>query len=208
MVSEHVVDVLVEMEINGKQTLVPIKIDGKGTQNGTAIDAFSIASVHGNKDAYDRLEYALTNDSDSEILAFYVNKNKATAVLRKAGYTITGWPNISNGFNHSITDPNSPVKLRITNQTETRQFKNWFKGSKVVNADGTPKVMYHGTRTENGGFWEFDASKAVRKGGLGMKAPGKGNYFTSKKLDGTERYGSRVIPVYLDIKNPYVHKLL
>lgn len=92
-----------------------------------------------------------------------------------------------------------------------KQMDNSFKPnpqSAIVNADGTPKVMYHGTRTENGGFWEFDASKAVRKGGLGLKAPGKGNYFTSKKLDGTERYGSRVIPVYLDIKNPYVHKLL
>lgn len=42
------------------------------------------------------------------------------------------------------------------NQTETENFKRWFgdwqndpaKASKVVNADGTPKVVYHGTNAE------------------------------------------------------------
>lgn len=50
----------------------------------------------------------------------------------------------------------------------------------------------------------FDTTKATKKGGLGLKALGKGNYFTTKKLTGTERYGSRVIAAYLDIKKPFV----
>ena len=74
----------------------------------------------------------------------------------------------------------------MANVTESQQFKRWFgdwqrhphNASKVVNADGTPKIMYHGTRTENGEFYVFDASKAVRKGGLGLMPMGKGNYFT------------------------------
>ena len=66
--------------------------------------------------------------------------------------------------------------------------------------------MYHGTRAENGDFYVFDESKAVKKGGLGLKAMGKGNYFTAKKLNGSERYGSRVITAYLDIKKPFVYK--
>lgn len=76
--------------------------------------------------------------------------------------------------------------------------------SLLLNEDGTPKVMYHGTRAENGEFWEFDYNKAKRKGGLGFKALGQGNYFTSQKLDGTEIYGSRVIEAYLSIKKPFV----
>lgn len=76
--------------------------------------------------------------------------------------------------------------------------------SLLLNEDGTPKVMYHGTRAENGEFWEFDYNKAKRKGGLGFKALGQGNYFTSQKLDGTEMYGSRVIEAYLSIKKPFV----
>ena len=78
--------------------------------------------------------------------------------------------------------------------------------SKIVNADGTPKVMYHGTPSENGEFYVFDESKSVKKGGLGFKALGKGNYFTAKQLDGTERYGSRVLSVYLNIRKPFVYK--
>ena len=35
-------------------------------------------------------------------------------------------------------------------QIQTKEFKQWFGNSKVVNADGTPKVMYHGT--PNGNF--------------------------------------------------------
>lgn len=191
-VSGHVVDVLVEMEINGKRTLVPLKVDGKGRQNDTTIDSISISSVHGNRDALDRLEYALNNDSDSNILAFFVDKNKATSVLRRAGYTITGWPNIDDGFNHSITDPNSPVKLRITSQTETRQFKKWFGDSKVVNADGTPKVMYHGSPAQ---FTIFDKKKAKSSGHYG-----RGFYFTdSDSHAGT--YGN-LYSVYLNIRNP------
>lgn len=38
-------------------------------------------------------------------------------------------------------------------QIQTKEFKKWFGNSKVVNADGTPKVMYHGT--PNGNFDTF-----------------------------------------------------
>ena len=95
-------------------------------------------------------------------------------------------------------------------QTETEAFKKWFgdwqnhpeSASKVVNADGTPKVVYHGTSEQNGRFTVFDESKAVKRGGLGFKALGKGNYFTATHLTGNERYGGRVIEAYLNIRNP------
>lgn len=38
-------------------------------------------------------------------------------------------------------------------QIQTKEFKKWFGNSKVVNADGTPKLMYHGT--PNGNFDTF-----------------------------------------------------
>ena len=47
-------------------------------------------------------------------------------------------------------------------QIKSDNFKNWFgdwennpsKASKVINEDGTPKVVYHGT--DKGGFYVFD----------------------------------------------------
>ena len=47
---------------------------------------------------------------------------------------------IPNGVIHRITDQGSPVKQNIHDQTETRQFRAWFTGSKIVNDDGTPKI--------------------------------------------------------------------
>ncbi len=36
-------------------------------------------------------------------------------------------------------------RKRATSPTETSAFKAWFRGSKVVNSDGTPMRVYHGT---------------------------------------------------------------
>jgi len=36
-------------------------------------------------------------------------------------------------------------ELRFSRQIESPQLKQWFGDSKIVNEDGTPKVMYHGT---------------------------------------------------------------
>jgi hypothetical protein len=45
-------------------------------------------------------------------------------------------------------------------QTETPAFKQWFGKSKAVNADGTPKIYYHGTARDIGTF-EPKQSKAI-----------------------------------------------
>ncbi|MDD5955122.1 MAG: hypothetical protein PUD38_08005, partial [Firmicutes bacterium] len=194
-VSESTIDVLIEIKINGKDTLVPVQITGTAKQHGMTIDANAISSVHGNKDTMQRLWYAVTNDTDENIMVFFVDKNKTTAYLRTAGYPITSGPNISDGVNHSISDPNSPVKLRVASQTETRQFKHWFGGSKIVNADGSPKIMYHGSQAQ---FDTFDRKKAKSSGTFG-----KGFYFTdSSSHAGT--YGN-LYAVYLSIQNPLQH---
>lgn len=192
VVSESAIDILVEMQINGKDTLVPIRITGNAMQQGTGIDANVVSSIHGNRDAISRLKYAMDNDSSENILVFYSQKDKTAAYLRKAGYTITSWPNISDGVIHSITDANSPVKLRVSTQTETRQFKNWFGNSTIRNTDNSPKVMYHGSNAQ---FSSFDRKKARSSGTFG-----KGFYFTDSATHaGT--YGN-LYAVYLSIQNP------
>ena len=42
-------------------------------------------------------------------------------------------------------------------QTDTPAFKKWFGDSKVVDAEGKPLVVYHGSRVS--GFETFDLSK-------------------------------------------------
>jgi len=78
-----------------------------------------------------------------------------------------------------------------SNQTQSEAFKRWFGDSKVVNDQGNPLVVYHGTDQE---FSVFNTDY--------------GAYFTSDKSVG-KRYtdragGKKVMSVYLSIKNPLV----
>jgi len=108
-------------------------------------------------------------------------------------------------------------------QTDTPEFKRWFGNSKVVNEDGSPKVMYHGTVNFEGNV--FKPSKKTNRAGNP-----DGYYFTSDpqdaagyvhdlkyvadRLKNPEKYdknepipyeeGAELIPVYLSIKNPFV----
>lgn len=102
------------------------------------------------------------------------------------------------------------------NQTETDSFKKWFgdwqndpeHASKVVNEDGTPKVVYHGTNAE---FTVFDLNKSGKNFGdisVGLFFfTNKRNAYPSSALDYAEaaaRKGGKAIvgEYYLDIKNP------
>lgn len=79
-----------------------------------------------------------------------------------------------------------------------RNFWRWFGDSKVVDADGKPLVVYHGTKGS------FDRFKMGVEGGA---------FFTTKRENANEyagywpgvgqAEGGNVMPVYLSIKNPY-----
>ena len=97
-------------------------------------------------------------------------------------------------------------------QTSTPAFKKWFGGSKVVDADGRPLVVYHGTAED---FSAFDKAKrgTVSDTTDSMLA----FYFTSSKrrsnqaaMDARYSYdepsGALVMPVYLSMKNPLVSR--
>lgn len=58
---------------------------------------------------------------------------------------------------------------------ENSAFKRWFGKSKVVNSDGTPKVVYHGTTHD---FDVFSTENGNAEGHYG-----KGFYFTSSTTD-------------------------
>lgn len=70
--------------------------------------------------------------------------------------------------------------LRSVPQTETDAFARWFGDSKVVDEDGKPLVVYHGTTHD---FDTFDPDKANIEGHFG-----KVIYLTDDPLDLSENY--------------------
>ena len=99
-------------------------------------------------------------------------------------------------------------------KTETPEFKRWFKGSKVVDRNGNPLVVYHGSA--KGGYVEsvdiiaFDKSKIGDQ--FGQDTVGffftndtkeASDYASFNSIGGRTDQGA-VYPVYLSIKNPLI----
>ena len=195
------VDVIVEMQAaSGKNVIAAVQVGGNGHINGLRIDTNKVSTVHGNSDTITRLVDAINDDLAGNVAVFYINNDKTTKVLQSAGNPIPRGLSDLDGSIHSINDPGSPVKMRISSATESQQFKRWFgdwqnhpeNASKIVNEDGTPKVMYHGSPNQ---FTVFDRKKAKSSGMYG-----KGFYFTNSDTH-AEQYGN-LYQVYLNIRNP------
>ena len=93
--------------------------------------------------------------------------------------------------------------------TNSKEFKDWFGDSKVIDDDGDPLRVYHGTNKE---FQEFSERFIKSEGGFCFTdSPAVAhNYAQSAgktKIDEKGKMyteGANVIPVYLSIENPYV----
>jgi hypothetical protein len=77
-------------------------------------------------------------------------------------------------------------------QTNTPAFRRWFGDSKVVDAQGKPLVVYHGT---NRNFTVFSAGNA--------QGWGTGIYLTDNAQEAAE-YGVNVMPLYVSLQNPWI----
>lgn len=191
---------------NGNTVIAPVVIDGFGVQNSVRIDSNAVTSVHGRKNAVTRLLADALNDyANGETSLFYWDKEKATTLLRRARVTM---PKVSvlihSGYISSIRDESSPVKPKLNDVTESAQFKRWFgnwmenpqKASKIVNDDGTPKVMYHQT---DGDFTAFRTkSTGAGQGDAGLP---DGAFFKSSDADIGVK-GRKQMAVYLNVRNP------
>lgn len=88
----------------------------------------------------------------------------------------------------------------------TPEFKKWFgdwendpkNASKVVDENGEPLVVYHGTDSN---FYIFEINEISKNTG-NFGHYGYGFYF-SKDLAESKHYGSRIINVFLNIKKPF-----
>lgn len=85
---------------------------------------------------------------------------------------------------------------RSASGPSTDAFARWFGRSRVVDAEGAPRVVYHHTHSE-----PFEVFDRFRGGRSGIDA--LGSWFTS--LD-TVLYGKHVRPFYLRIQNPILYE--
>lgn len=193
---------ILKFDVNGKQVVVPMEIDGYGRVNNVIIDSNAIVSVYGKNTALQQLRSAILDELNGQTSLFYWNKKEAVALAQLAGLQLPGGLP-KDGFIHSIRESGSKVNTKLENVTHSQQFKRWFgdwenkpySASKVVDADGKPLVVYHGTDAD---FTVFKSKD--------------GNYWFSASEDyaeamAEERGGNRVMPTYLNMRKPYYAKL-
>lgn len=182
---------IVDGTIDGKNVIVPITIQTTSRANDVQIDANHLASVHGRGNVENLFKKALQKENADSVGVYYLDKNRASILF---GDIRVQFPEISEqaGLIHSIFDAGGSVKQKSMEQTETRQFKRWFKDSKVVDEDGKPLIVYHGSDAD---FNAFD----MTKGRANMDIQGA---FFSPWDDDAAGYGGNVRAFYLSIKNP------
>lgn len=119
--------------------------------------------------------------------------NRQKEEVRKQYEGTDQWMKAPNGEQTNLTEDQW-----ITVRTDA--FKNWFgdwendpeNASKVVDENGEPIVVYHGSDAD---FDVFDASKSRANMDI------QGNFFTPWELD-AQGYGGNVRAFFLNIKNP------
>ena len=154
----------------GKKTKEPEKADAKYQSNAQEVIKINIP------------------DSKS-VLTVHKDPLAIRAMFKDLGISITPKPEYANDmmYQEGIKyDKNGKADIN------SHEFKKWFGNSKVVDENGKPLVVYHGTESV---FDTFDMSK----GRANMDI--QGAFFSPWELD-AQGYGRNIMPVYLSISNP------
>lgn len=108
------------------------------------------------------------------------------------GKPVKSWPSRRNIRDRSVIDA-------AASMARTQEFKKWFGNSKVVDDNGNPIVVYHGTNKD---FTAFDQDKAK------IGRAGSGFYFSEDPDVAGNFYaagdGGNIIPAYIKMERPLV----
>lgn len=124
---------------------------------------------------------------------------EATQGGQQAAQMEMGAPGGVEGFGRGQKGQGSLFEERAKygEQTDTPEFKKWFGDSKVVDENGKPLVVYHGT---NKNFRVFDQSKSRDAGIWFSVDAGFADMYAG------EGKGSNIVPAYVRLINPFVAK--
>ena len=211
----HKIVVIVDVVVNGKKVICPIEIDAEVQIDNNVYDSNHIATYFDRKNIDDLIKEAVARENIGEVGFYYINNKKAHNLLQDSGYQLP--QHLAGQLSASmdiIRHIDANVNRKIKNFLGSKQFIRWFGdwinhpewASKIVDDNGIPMVVYHGT---NADFTEFDLSKSSDT----TKRYIDGFYFTTEEkvakkianLVAKSRGGdANVLAVYLDVKNPLV----
>lgn len=203
MRSTHSVVAIIDIGTAQKSLLVPVEITAERTVNGTKMDVNTISSVY-EKSVSSLVKDAVAIENSGDVGIFYAKKEATALVSAGVQFPVQMQQSMaSDGIIHQLSEK---VNMKISDVVQSQQFKRWFgdwqndpqNASKVVNADGTPKVVYHQT---NADFTIFD-TKHEGAGTRDSDTPFGIFMKSSNKNIGLN--GNKQMALYADIKKPLI----
>jgi len=180
------------MDDNGKPTLYTKGVIDYGLDEGHGDNNWSLIETPWMQDAIKAAGYD----------GFYVKEDgrKNLAVYDPAQLkSATG--------NNGRFDPENPdirYSRKQDDQTETPEFRRWFGDSKVVDNEGKPLVVYHGTASS---FDAVDMKETKRLPGFWLTTePRLASSYAAGGVVNAKSYpeGANVMPLYARIERPFV----
>ena len=176
------------------------EITAERTVKGEQMDVNVLSSAY-ERNVVSLVKEAIAQENIGEVGVYYAKKEATTLIPAGVRFPVR----IQEMMTSSpiIRSFDEKVNMKIVDATQSQQFKRWFgdwqnhpeDASKVVNEDGTPKVVYHGTNED---FTVFDSKSGVY-------------WFSETKeyaeAKAEERDGDRVVSAYLSMQNPLYAKL-
>jgi hypothetical protein len=176
LVDEKVLKEYIEQTYTDDYVRENLPYDGFSLANAT--EEFRVLAISG--DLLDKYMHA--KNSDAILIEDDPESSGNTYVPRTATQikSATGNAGTFDGMNPNILFQEAPP-------TDSEAFKAWFGESKVVDEEGKPLVVYHGT---DAAFTTFSNT--------GEKLPslGYGYYFTPD-IRKAQQYGANIMPVYI-----------
>lgn len=164
-------------------TLSRIELPKEGRQQGSGskimADLTAWADANGKT-------IALTPSAD-----FGGNKKRLVEFYKRFGFIENKGKNRDFEISEAMYRP-AVQTLNQSAQTETQAFKDWFGDSKVVDADGKPLVVYHGTPSD------FDSFSGKFLGKVTRATSSKSGFFfasTPRTAQSYADHGATVAPV-------------
>lgn len=177
---------------NDRPVVGIVRVEKGGGYNKVYVDANKLETVHSRGNLDEIITAAVEKEKAGGVGVYYVTEKKSLHSVLEHGQSQVLDSLNRTGYMHSIHDAGSNVKAELMDQTESRQFKRWFGDSKVVNEDGSPKLMYRGGNED---IEIFDRRKSKAS-----NLYGRGFYFTESE-EHAKQYGG-VNSYYLRIEHP------
>ena len=193
-------------ETRGEVFILEVNDKGKGTGTSLMLDALRLMKENGTK----TVKFTVPSKEGKPFNESLVRKGYIN-LLKVSDRTGTSEYEITDKILEDVT-PRKQISLEESNLTpeqydlvRTDEFKNWFgdwendpeNASKIVDENGEPKVVYHGS------LEKFDSFKKGSKGYLGS-----GIYFSDDK-DFAQKYADKqgkgrgfLYETFLNIKDP------